>query len=82
MCRLHTEGTQHGCGHYIITKKLRKDDCDSRFCIFSARHPRADCPSCPHCTRYLGPDASETITLRTAAFCRECEYWFHGPGRR
>lgn len=47
----HSEGTQHGCGHYIITKKLRKDDCNSRFCIFSARHPLTDCPSCPHCTR-------------------------------
>ena len=50
-----SEGTLHSCGHYIITKKLRKDDCNSKFCIFSARHPPTDCPSCPHCTRVCLP---------------------------
>ncbi|KAF9475547.1 hypothetical protein BDN70DRAFT_813977, partial [Pholiota conissans] len=76
------EGTMHGCGHYIITRKVRKDDCNDRFCIFSARHPEANCVHCPECKRYFGPDASETITLRTPEYCRECEYWYKGPGSR
>ncbi|PPQ98632.1 hypothetical protein CVT24_003965 [Panaeolus cyanescens] len=81
MCRLHTEGTKHGCGHYIITRKLLQEDCMNRFCIFSQAH-QSDCPHCPQCRRYYDPDASEKITLKTSDFCRECEYWFKGPGSR
>ncbi|KAF8161098.1 hypothetical protein B0H34DRAFT_366145 [Crassisporium funariophilum] len=82
MCRLHTEGTQHGCGHYIITRKVMKEDCLSRFCINSNYHQENNCPHCPNCKRYFDPDAKETITVRSPEFCRECEYWFKGPGAR
>ncbi|KAF8798711.1 hypothetical protein BYT27DRAFT_7228292 [Phlegmacium glaucopus] len=81
MCRLHTEGTQHGCGHYIITRKVLKTDCLSRFCMNSTYH-QEDCPHCPNCKRYFDPDATEKITLRTPDYCRECEYWFKGAGAR
>ncbi|THH18755.1 hypothetical protein EW146_g2294 [Bondarzewia mesenterica] len=36
MCNLETEGTKYGCGHYVITKKLRKIDCNNRYCIWSS----------------------------------------------
>ncbi|KDR75889.1 hypothetical protein GALMADRAFT_512444 [Galerina marginata CBS 339.88] len=81
MCRLHTEGTQHGCGHYIITRKVAKEDCRSKYCINSDRHPD-NCPSCPNCKRYFEPDATETITKKTPDYCPECEYWFKGAGAR
>ena len=81
MCRLHTEGTQHRCGHYIITKKVAKDDCNSRFCMNSDAH--ADpCPHCPECARYYQPDADENVKVVSDDFCRECQYWFKGPGSR
>ncbi|VDB95103.1 unnamed protein product [Peniophora sp. CBMAI 1063] len=79
MCNLDTEGTQHGCGHYVITKKLRKNDCGSRWCAASVAHPK-DCRNC-QCDKFLGPDASETITCRTDEYCSTCHYWYRGPGR-
>jgi len=42
----YREGTQHGCGHYIVTKKLRKEDCDYQFCMNSESHPSGRCNGC------------------------------------
>ncbi|OAX42261.1 hypothetical protein K503DRAFT_710915 [Rhizopogon vinicolor AM-OR11-026] len=74
MCNLETEGTKYGCGHYKVTRKIRKLDCHSQYCIHSMYHPH-NCPDC-HCEQYFGPDARETITLRTPKYCASCEYWF------
>ncbi|KAG9316354.1 hypothetical protein JVU11DRAFT_2387 [Chiua virens] len=74
MCNLETEGTKYGCGHYIATRKVRKIDCGSPYCVHSNRHPR-NC-SDSHCERYLGPDSKETITLTTPEYCPSCKYWF------
>ncbi|KAG2059024.1 hypothetical protein BDR06DRAFT_949650 [Suillus hirtellus] len=74
MCNLETEGTKFGCGHYKVTRKLKKIDCYNQYCIHSVYHPR-NCPDC-HCERYFGPDARETITHRTADYCVSCQYWF------
>ncbi|KIK01429.1 hypothetical protein K443DRAFT_568719 [Laccaria amethystina LaAM-08-1] len=81
MCSLRTEGTQHGCGHYIITRKVDKRDCMSEYCIYSDYHSE-HCPHCPNCKRYYDPDYSETITVRTNAYCTNCEYWYHGAGAK
>ncbi|EAU91405.1 hypothetical protein CC1G_01894 [Coprinopsis cinerea okayama7 len=81
MCSLNTEGTQHGCGHYIITKKIDKQDCNSKFCINSRLHA-PNCPHCPNCKRYFDPDYQETITQRTNDFCSACNYWFNGAGKQ
>lgn len=71
MCQLHTEGTQYGCGHYVIVRPLNTP----------ARHPQLtssqtnkydkrdcasrycifsiahppNCPSCPSCKRVSLP---------------------------
>ncbi|KAH9858630.1 hypothetical protein C2E23DRAFT_880092 [Lenzites betulinus] len=79
MCRLETEGTKYGCGHYIITKKLRKLDCENQWCIHSVMH-RNPCHGCA-CDRYFGPDASETITAVRPEFCPEC-YPYYSKRRR
>ncbi|KAF5316892.1 hypothetical protein D9611_003954 [Ephemerocybe angulata] len=78
MCRIHSEGTQHGCGHYIITREVSKRDCNSKGCIKSAMHP----PSCPNCAckRFLEPDFQETVTAKTKDFCAHCQYWFKKNG--
>lgn len=80
MCNLETEGTKYGCGHYVITKKVCKLDCNNRYCIWSSLHP----PSCHPCLceKFLGPDAKETVTLRSEQYCSECHYWYRGAGRR
>ncbi|KAF9244908.1 hypothetical protein BU15DRAFT_85753 [Melanogaster broomeanus] len=72
MCNLETEGTKYGCG----TRKVKKIDCGSPYCVHSARHPR-NCADC-HCELYLGPDAKETITFTTPDYCASCQYWFKG----
>ncbi|RXW21635.1 hypothetical protein EST38_g4204 [Candolleomyces aberdarensis] len=79
MCRIHSEGTQHGCGHYIITKEVSKRDCGNRFCMNSDQHP-SNCPHCPNCKRYLDPDYQETVTKKTTDFCSHCDYWFRTNG--
>ncbi|EIW63113.1 uncharacterized protein TRAVEDRAFT_43419 [Trametes versicolor FP-101664 SS1] len=79
MCCLDTEGTRYFCGHYIITKKLRKHDCQSPWCWNSIRHrcpPNSGCS----CDRYFGPDANETVTEVSPDFCPECAPHF-GPKR-
>ncbi|EGN99769.1 hypothetical protein SERLA73DRAFT_179966 [Serpula lacrymans var. lacrymans S7.3] len=80
MCNLETEGTKYGCGHYKVTKKVRKLDCMSPYCIHSSRHP-SYCPDC-HCDRFFGPDAKETITLTTKEYCTSCQYWFKGGAQQ
>ncbi|CAL1707540.1 unnamed protein product [Somion occarium] len=80
MCNLHTEGTKYGCGHYVITRKVSKIDCNNPYCALSRAH-RNPCHGCMH-DHYYGPDASETITARTSEFCDECHaYWKVGAGR-
>ncbi|EIM81248.1 uncharacterized protein STEHIDRAFT_66971 [Stereum hirsutum FP-91666 SS1] len=74
----NSEGTKYGCGHYVITKKLRKIDCNNSHCSYSRRHP-SNCSPC-QCEKFLGPDAAETITARTEEYCSECHYWYRGPG--
>ncbi|KAF8893318.1 hypothetical protein BD779DRAFT_1505581 [Infundibulicybe gibba] len=81
MCNLETEGTKHGCGHYVITKKVGKRDCRSQFCVHSICHA-PECPHCPSCERYLGPDVAETVTRTTPDYCPECAYWYKGAGRQ
>ncbi|KAH7913153.1 hypothetical protein BJ138DRAFT_1134265 [Hygrophoropsis aurantiaca] len=76
MCNLETEGTKHGCG----TRKLRKIDCGSMYCIHSSHHSR-NCMDC-HCERYFGPDAKEIITFTTTEYCPSCQYWFKGGAQR
>ncbi|KAI6026258.1 hypothetical protein PISMIDRAFT_674380 [Pisolithus microcarpus 441] len=78
MCNLETEGTKYGCGHYQVTRKVRKIDCNSPYCTHSIRHS-PNCLDC-HCERYLGPDLKETITFTTTNYCASCQYWFKGPG--
>ncbi|KIM69219.1 hypothetical protein SCLCIDRAFT_104098, partial [Scleroderma citrinum Foug A] len=75
---LSSEGTKYGCGHYRVTRKVRKIDCNSPYCTHSVRHPPS-CLDC-HCERYLGPDRKETITLTTPDYCSFCQYWHQGPG--
>ncbi|TFK75425.1 hypothetical protein BDN72DRAFT_738046, partial [Pluteus cervinus] len=75
----HSEGTKHGCGHYIITRKLAKIDCRSQYCLHSVNHA-SNCPHCPSCDRYLGPDHSETVTQTTTEYCTACAYWYQGAG--
>ncbi|KAF9531653.1 hypothetical protein CPB83DRAFT_79529 [Crepidotus variabilis] len=83
MCRLHTEGIEHGCGHYIITRKVAKDDCRNKFCMNSETHPPGRCNSCgENCKRYFDPDASQHVTNRTGDYCVQCMYWFKGEGAR
>ncbi|TFK26464.1 hypothetical protein FA15DRAFT_679546 [Coprinopsis marcescibilis] len=77
MCSLKTEGTKHGCGHYIITRKVEQRDCNSPYCIHSRLHAQPNCPHCPHCRRFLEPDHEEIITQQTNIFCKSCEYWFN-----
>ncbi|EIW83208.1 hypothetical protein CONPUDRAFT_152244 [Coniophora puteana RWD-64-598 SS2] len=76
MCYLETEGTKHGCGHYVISKKLMKHDCGNRYCRNSAAHP-PNCPDC-QCDLYYGPDRKETITRTVTDYCAHCAYWFKG----
>ncbi|KAF9566760.1 hypothetical protein CPC08DRAFT_82584 [Agrocybe pediades] len=78
----YSEGTMYGCGHYIITRKVAKEDCQNRWCVNSVKHPQNGCGACPNCKRYYDPDASETITGRSTEYCHECEYWFKGHGAR
>ncbi|KAL4244007.1 hypothetical protein ABKN59_010677 [Abortiporus biennis] len=80
MCNLETEGTKYACGHYVITKKLRKVDCYSPYCIHSARH-KNPCPDCSHHEKFLGPDLKETVTCVSKEFCDQCQYWYQ-KGRR
>ncbi|KAF9012329.1 hypothetical protein BDQ17DRAFT_1170358, partial [Cyathus striatus] len=74
------EGTQHGCGHYTITRRYDKRDCKSQYCTLSRYHQSSNCPHCPNCKFASDPDISETITQTTPAYCTNCEYWFKGPG--
>ncbi|KIM40126.1 hypothetical protein M413DRAFT_73871, partial [Hebeloma cylindrosporum] len=76
-----SEGTHHGCGHYIITRKVAREDCRTKYCMNSDLHMQ-NCPHCPNCKRYFDPDASETVTLKTPEWCPECTYWYLGPGAR
>ncbi|KAH9978758.1 hypothetical protein BGW80DRAFT_1280760 [Lactifluus volemus] len=80
MCNLETEGTKHGCGHYVITKKLRKIDCGNRYCVWSIDHPKL-CHPC-YCDKFFGPDAKETVTASTPEYCSDCDYWYRGPGKQ
>ncbi|KIP10854.1 hypothetical protein PHLGIDRAFT_115001 [Phlebiopsis gigantea 11061_1 CR5-6] len=74
MCNLETEGLQYSCGHYVITRKVNKIDCNSPYCTWSSRH-RQPCNPCDH-EKYLGPDAKETITGSVNDFCDQCRpYW-------
>ncbi|KZT41488.1 hypothetical protein SISSUDRAFT_1126454 [Sistotremastrum suecicum HHB10207 ss-3] len=77
MCNLITEGTSHGCGHYVITKRVDKVDCGSPRCKHSNRHD-PNCRDCfGTCSQYLGPDRSETVTQRVKDFCDSChQYYF------
>ncbi|KZT26736.1 hypothetical protein NEOLEDRAFT_1062416, partial [Neolentinus lepideus HHB14362 ss-1] len=75
-----SEGTKYGCGHYVVTRKVRKLDCGNQYCIHSIRHPNP-CPNC-QCDRYYGPDAKETVTKTTTDYCSECHYWYRGAGKR
>ncbi|KAF7782559.1 hypothetical protein Agabi119p4_1935 [Agaricus bisporus var. burnettii] len=75
MCTLKTEGIQHGCGHYVSQRSTHKDDCGSKYCIWSNRHAQ-NCPHCPQCSRFLGPDSEEVILARVPDYCRSCTYWW------
>ena len=53
-----SEGVQYGCGHYIVTDRLSKDDCCDQFCMNSDLHPERRCSGCGEtckrvCTRLL-----------------------------
>ncbi|KAF8234018.1 hypothetical protein L208DRAFT_1264013, partial [Tricholoma matsutake] len=76
-----SEGTHHGCGHYVVTRTLEKHDCGNRFCTLSQSHLR-DCPHCPNCTRYAGPDIAERTVVDTRTWCPQCEYWYNGAGAK
>ncbi|KDQ53482.1 hypothetical protein JAAARDRAFT_425687 [Jaapia argillacea MUCL 33604] len=78
MCNLETEGTKYGCGHYVVTRKVRKIDCRSQYCINSVKHSNP-CPGC-QCERYFGPDAKETVTAVSKEYCDQCHYWYRGAG--
>ncbi|KAJ7579256.1 hypothetical protein C8J56DRAFT_1059482 [Mycena floridula] len=80
MCNKETEGTKHGCGHYIAKRTTAVIDCGSRYCRISASHP----PSCNSnsCKQFYGPDRKEVITVTTPNYCDMCEYWYHGQGSR
>jgi len=43
---LCSEGIQYGCGHYIVTGHLSKDDCNDQFCMNSNMHPEGRCNGC------------------------------------
>ncbi|KAF9654003.1 hypothetical protein BDM02DRAFT_3125415 [Thelephora ganbajun] len=80
---LYSEGTKFGCGHYQITRQLRKIDCGNRYCCHSMKHPQT-CPGCA-CQIFLGPDKSETVTAVNQGYCNQCVPWYGmGPvgGRR
>ncbi|KAF9460700.1 hypothetical protein BDZ94DRAFT_878651 [Collybia nuda] len=81
MCQLDTEGTHYACGHYVITRKLEKHDCNNKYCTQSKLHP-PDCRSCPNCARYVGPDLKETTTCESRSWCPQCDYWYNGPGAK
>ncbi|KAI9442234.1 hypothetical protein H4582DRAFT_1927259 [Lactarius indigo] len=83
MCNLETEGTKYGCGHYVITKKLRKIDCGNRYCVWSIAHPQpaSVCQPCI-CEKFFGPDAKETVTASTPEYCSDCHYWYRGAGQQ
>ncbi|GBE81083.1 hypothetical protein SCP_0308080 [Sparassis crispa] len=77
MCNLTTEGTKYGgCGHYIITVKTGKIDCNNPYCVHSQRH-RTPCHNCA-CEKFYGPDASETVTSFSRDYCPECRPWYKG----
>ncbi|KAF8472913.1 hypothetical protein DFH94DRAFT_142868 [Russula ochroleuca] len=79
MCNLETEGTKYGCG----TKKLRRIDCNNRYCVWSKAHPQPVnlCQPC-YCDKFFGPDAKETVTASTPDYCSDCHYWYRGPGQQ
>ncbi|KAI9463652.1 hypothetical protein BJY52DRAFT_1115651, partial [Lactarius psammicola] len=78
-----SEGTKYGCGHYVITKKLRKIDCGNRYCVWSIAHPQpaSVCQPC-YCDKFFGPDAKETVTANTHEYCSDCHYWYRGAGQQ
>ncbi|KAH8827978.1 hypothetical protein DL96DRAFT_1130824 [Flagelloscypha sp. PMI_526] len=86
MCNYDTEGNKYGCGHYIITKKLRLNDCGNPLCKFSSRHttPPDECASCreARCKQYPGPDSSERVLLTKTELCSPCAYWYEGEGSK
>ncbi|KAI9459084.1 hypothetical protein F5148DRAFT_1276825 [Russula earlei] len=69
----------YGCG----TKKLRKIDCNNRYCVWSIAHPQpvSLCQPC-YCDKFFGPDAKETVTASTPEYCSDCHYWYRGPGQQ
>ncbi|THH18469.1 hypothetical protein EUX98_g8951 [Antrodiella citrinella] len=75
MCNLETEGTKYACGHYAITRKLRKIDCNLDTCIHSRRH-HMPCYNCDYHEKFLGPDAKETVTAYSKDFCDQCSVWY------
>ncbi|KAH9061259.1 hypothetical protein EDB87DRAFT_1560406, partial [Lactarius vividus] len=79
----YSEGTKYGCGHYVITKKLRKIDCGNRYCVWSIAHPQpaSACQPC-YCEKFFGPDAKETVTASTPEYCSDCHYWYRGAGQQ
>ncbi|KAI0049836.1 hypothetical protein FA95DRAFT_1488342 [Auriscalpium vulgare] len=74
----HSEGTKCGCGHYVITKEVRKIDCNSRQCSWSNAHPQR-CEPC-YCEKFIGPDRLETVTAYTEEYCGDCHYWYASNG--
>ncbi|KAI0699234.1 hypothetical protein BC835DRAFT_582481 [Cytidiella melzeri] len=80
MCNLETEGMQYACGHYVITKQLRKIDCGKASCVHSQRH-RLPCSDCDFHEKFLGPDASEKIVAVRSEFCDSCKpFWYDQRG--
>lgn len=51
----NSEGTQHGCGHYIVTRKLSKEDCGNQFCMNSDMHPQGRCNGCGQTCKRVRP---------------------------
>lgn len=47
---MNREGTHHACGHYVVTRKVQKHDCNSKYCMQSRLHP-PNCRACPNCAR-------------------------------
>ncbi|KAI0092961.1 hypothetical protein BDY19DRAFT_399383 [Irpex rosettiformis] len=80
MCNLETEGIQYACGHYVITRKIRKIDCNKPTCVHSAQH-RTPCNHCDYHEKFLGPDASEKIISVNPEFCDSCKpFWYDQRG--
>ncbi|KLO14298.1 hypothetical protein SCHPADRAFT_889422 [Schizopora paradoxa] len=76
-----SEGTKFGCGHYLITRKVKKIDCMSRTCTHSSRHivPCRDC----NCEKFVGPDREERITKTLPEdYCDHCEKWYRRKSRQ